>query len=102
MDGQWSEGEACTEGTVCANGGCQECTPGQKICGGDAGNEIWSCPAEGALPELVESCVEGTQCYSGYCLNPCAPDIKEDTNVGCEYYAIDLENSDEQISGFTA
>lgn len=137
----WSIAEACTEGTICANGACvncqvdQElcqgntvvqckedgtvvviekcpddmictagacvaCTPGERECrAGTTGDpEVWICVSIGpeeAKWELQQTCTGDTDCINGLCLNPCASDIKLNTNQGCDYYAVDLENSSE-------
>ena len=84
----------------CYNGVCVNCTPGAKECraGPDETQETWECvavSAEAAEWQKTASCPEGTDCVQGLCINPCQSDIKLNTNQGCDYYALDLENSAE-------
>ncbi|MFT5429992.1 MAG: hypothetical protein ACI9OJ_000665 [Myxococcota bacterium] len=87
--------ETCPE--ACANGFCVSCKPGLKECRlSDDHHEVWECTptaSDAADWALLTTCPDGADCVSGLCLNPCQSDIKLATNQGCDYYALDLENS---------
>ena len=95
--------KTCEKGCYLAQ--CVECEVGNKECRSGAGGqgEVWECQgtAEGAGWSLVQTCQDGHDCQGGLCLNPCAEDIKLNTNQGCDYYAIDLENAEETGAGGT-
>jgi len=92
--------ETCTCDQICTAGACVICTPGERECreGQSGDGEVWICvgigPSE-AEWQLQQTCTGDLDCINGLCLNPCASDIKLNTNQGCDYYAVDLENSDE-------
>jgi hypothetical protein len=84
----------CPGEMACVDGECLTCYPGTMSCGGDSGNTIEQCSLDGSVFEAVQSCPEGTDCVGGICIDPCSPDIKANlSNVGCEYFAVDLPNS---------
>jgi hypothetical protein len=37
-------------------------------------------------------CQGETVCMNGLCQIPCSGDVKHNTNVGCDYFAVDLQN----------
>ena len=84
--------EACTAPLQCLGGQCMYCYPGDKMC---EGNVAMRCNIEGTAWEMVQDCGNGLTCYMGACLSPCAGDIKQNTNAGCEFYAVDLDNAKE-------
>ncbi|MBW2458966.1 MAG: IgGFc-binding protein, partial [Deltaproteobacteria bacterium] len=84
----------CVEPQVCSPGvGCTDCLAGETFC---IGNEVWSCTAEGTAGSLVETCDvnAGFVCHEGECKTGC--DIADDqpSNVGCEFWAVDLDQVD--------
>jgi hypothetical protein len=84
------------QGLTCAPslGGCAECNPGQRTC---VGNEVHECSAEGK-PEgpIVETCDVGAglTCSFGVCKTACQVAEDKPTNVGCEFWAVDLDQQD--------
>ena len=83
---------------------CVECEVGTKECrSGTEGPETWEClgNAEGAQWVKMATCPGDTDCVAGICVNPCSDDIKLNTNQGCDYYALDLENSESPGTGGT-
>ena len=84
--------EACTAPLQCLGGQCMYCYPGDKMC---EGNVAMRCNIEGTAWEMAQDCGNGLTCYMGACLSPCAGDIKQNTNAGCEFYAVDLDNAEE-------
>ncbi|MEC9071892.1 MAG: hypothetical protein VX938_05905, partial [Myxococcota bacterium] len=78
---------------VCVSGKCASCYPGQNRCNGDL---IESCGADGESWEEQKNCSEegdGLMCLSGQCVDPCSSDFKFNTNIGCEYWAVDLDQT---------
>ena len=83
--------ETCQGGLQCLGGSCMFCYPGDKMC---EGNVAMRCSIEGTAWEMFQDCNDGgLTCYMGACLSPCAGDIKQNTNAGCEFYAVDLDNA---------
>ncbi|HEV8548735.1 MAG TPA: IgGFc-binding protein [Polyangiaceae bacterium] len=92
----WSKLENCSaEGLVCsvALAACSVCQPNQKDCHGDA---AVICSSDGSGFETLEECDEsaGYACRLGNCSNLCGDAAKVRSNVGCEYWAVDLDNAD--------
>lgn len=95
-DGTWLE-EAC-------NGGCQEsedgaacldpvCVPGERRCQDD--DTVVECNVAGSAFVIVERCqgdTTGQQCDLGQCTPICVLNQKVKTNIGCDYWAVDLDN----------
>ncbi len=70
---------------------CNSCVPGDKVCQGDNAME---CADDGSGFAIFEKCGEkGLACQGGLCVDPCAEDVKSNTNVGCDYWAVDLDNA---------
>lgn len=83
--------ETCAGGKLCINGKCQVCQAGVKLCDGD---KAMACQSDGGGYELSQDCgKKGWQCTGGLCKDPCSFDPKSKTNVGCDYYAVDLDNA---------
>lgn len=83
--------QTCTEGQLCINGKCQACQPGSQICDGDKG---MVCKSDGSGYDVANDCgAKGWSCIGGLCKDPCSVDPKSKTNVGCDYYAVDLDNA---------
>ena len=83
--------QTCAGGTSCINGKCQSCQPGTKSCDGDKG---MVCAQDGTGVEVAQDCgATGHTCQGGLCVDPCAFDPKSKTNVGCDYWAVDLDNA---------
>jgi hypothetical protein len=81
----------------CIGNQCVFCYPGNKECDG---NNSMICGEDGEHWELSQNCSDnGFTCVNGTCVSPCAADIKQNTNAGCEFYAVDLHNALEN-SGF--
>ena len=85
--------EPCPDDTDCVNGFCVVCYPGTLSCDGPLLSEIWQCKSDGSGVAFDSACPVGTQCFAGVCLDPCSTDFKTGTSVGCDYYAVDLENA---------
>ena len=78
---------------VCLSGeGCVPCIPGETTC---VGNDVHECDENGQPGELVEECDEANAeiCSEGVCANACESADDTPSNVGCEFWAVDLPNS---------
>jgi hypothetical protein len=79
---------ACTP-----NVGCTACSPEGTMC---VGNEVHRCSGDGVAGDLVTTCdaAKGELCNGGACRNGCELSKDEPSNLGCEFYAVDLDLSD--------
>ncbi len=77
---------------VCRNDECVEvaCIPEARNCVDENTPQV--CNADGSAWEVQESCGGSSRCEAGNCLNRCQ--IAELTNsyIGCEYWAVELDN----------
>ena len=90
-DPVYEEVEVCTGQAQCYQGSCLECFPGQGKC---EGQDAYQCAADGKNWEFSKKCSAGESCIGGVCQGLCTGDIKFNTNVGCDYWAVDLDNVD--------
>jgi hypothetical protein len=98
--GEWVDSQSCTPPTVCDSTlGCVSCFPGTNYC---VDNDVHACTDQGQQGGLVESCSGGTQCVGGMCKDPCAEAEANRSYLGCEYYAVDLDNAVEVIAPYDA
>ena len=78
---------------VCREDECVEvaCIPNSKRCLDESTAQ--SCDADGVAWGPEESCRTGSRCEAGNCLNRCQ--LAEITNsyIGCEYWAVELDNT---------
>ena len=91
-DGQQGTPMLCEVGQVCVDGvGCGACMPGGKTC---VANEVHACGADGKPGDYVATCDDksGVDCADGMCLDGCAAAATNASNVGCEFWAVDLDN----------
>ena len=82
----------CTDGQTCAEGiGCAACVPGSTTC---MGNAVYTCGTDGKPKDLVMGCdvASGSVCADGACLDGCAAAATNASNVGCEFWTLDLDN----------
>jgi hypothetical protein len=72
--------------------GCLPCAPGQNTC---QGNDVYTCTETGEPGELVEECDSeaGEVCSEGTCANACQVADDTPSNIGCEFWAVDLPNT---------
>ena len=81
-------------GLVCAPtlGACATCLPGTTTCDGQT---VVACADDGASRLPVARCepAQGIACRAGGCTDLCAAAAKSKSNVGCEYWAVDLDNA---------
>ncbi len=92
---EWNEVENCSEeGLACAAtlGTCAPCAPRATTCDDET---VLRCRDDGSEFERGETCDPeiGEACRQGGCLNLCANAAEHRSNVGCEYWAVDLDNA---------
>lgn len=74
--------------------GCLLCNPDSLQC---IGNDVWRCNKDGsALDEKVKSCdpALGEVCSEGSCRDACEVAEDQPSNVGCTFWAVDLDQVD--------
>ncbi len=80
---------------VCAPGldQCTPCLPGVASCDG---LDVLRCSQDGQREEKQQTCdaAHGESCRDGSCVNLCAVAAQQHSNVGCEYWGVDLDNAD--------
>jgi len=70
--------------------GANGCTKGGKTC---VGNDIHECGEDGGVGAFVKSCDDtGEFCMAGACGTGCDAAAGQPSNVGCEFWAVDLDN----------
>ncbi len=87
------EKDCADEGGVCAvdRVECTVCAPQARICDGAT---ALTCSDEGAGFAVTATCdAPGTACRAGSCEVLCALAAAEKSNVGCTYWAVDLDNA---------
>jgi len=93
-DGRWTVEEDCgASGAWCDTElGCIVCTPGMIYCDGQL---LMRCSEDGKEAELIMDCgaIEGAVCNApaGACISLCDEAERMKSNVGCEYWAVDLD-----------
>ncbi|HEY5240159.1 MAG TPA: hypothetical protein VIJ22_01785, partial [Polyangiaceae bacterium] len=92
----WQSTTDCSAGgQVCATAlsACAMCNPGTTSCQQQA---VVTCDAAGQAwnPTLTCDTTQGLACRGGECQQLCNQAAAEQSNVGCEYWAADLDNAD--------
>jgi hypothetical protein len=72
---------------------CTPCLPGFAKCGDS--NDVMTCNAQGQTYGPGQTCDgnNGVACRNGQCVNLCQEADDQHSNVGCEYWAADLDNA---------
>ncbi len=91
----WALLEDCeAQDKVCAPSllACTLCFPDEEYCDGQ---DVKLCSHDGESSEHVKTCDPsvGEACRSGGCPQLCQLAFQEKSNVGCEYWAVDLDNA---------
>jgi hypothetical protein len=79
-----------------ANGSayCADCKPGSYRCAGDQDAELCAQDGKGWVPgKHCDTDVTGEICYEGSCIRLCDLNIKQNIYIGCEFWAVDLDNA---------
>lgn len=79
-------------GGVCVDGACVDsmCVPGQRACA-DA-DSVWICNDRGTGWGPPSDCSVGQACHAGECISACELASTRKSNIGCEFWAVDMEN----------
>ncbi|MBU1218649.1 IgGFc-binding protein [Myxococcota bacterium] len=72
--------------------GCRPCVPGAPVCSGQG---VAVCDENGYPGEVIYSCdvSQNYSCSEGRCVDGCAEAIENRSYLGCEYWAVDLDNA---------
>jgi len=92
----WKRVADCAkQGLACAAslGRCSPCVPGAVSCDGMT---TQACADDGSAWVPTGTCDESAfeACREGSCQNLCAMAARDRSNVGCEYWPVDLDNAD--------
>lgn len=85
--------DCAADGRLCINQiGCAVCQPDQIGC---HGQDVILCSHDGQSSVVQETCqiAMGNTCVNGACVNLCAQALDQRSYVGCEFYAVDLDNA---------
>lgn len=71
---------------------CTPCLPNQASCDG---LDVVRCDASGQVRTKEETCRvdQGAACRNGVCVQLCDDAARQRSNVGCEYWGVDLDNA---------
>lgn len=71
---------------------CTPCLPSAATC---TGLDVQRCDVDGQRTTTVETCNadHGVACRQGACVNLCDEAARNHSNVGCEYWGVDLDNA---------
>jgi hypothetical protein len=91
----WSLADDCPkQGLICSTFlmKCAHCEPNASRCDGQT---IRTCQTDGQTESVGTTCdtSKGIACREGGCRNLCAYASVSKSNVGCEYWAVDLDNA---------
>ncbi len=92
----------CPDGQTCdPNNGCEVCPPDTMYCGGSTGQTVLQCNHDGTNGTVVQDCPVDTVCSMGTCKGPCEAALDQPSNVGCDFWAADLDNEAFNLFGAT-
>ena len=101
--GARTELETCLAPLVCAPMlGCATCVPGNRRCSADT-NAVETCRIDGSGWDVLQMCAVDEVCSGGglasVCRNGCEEAVATRSNLGCEYWAVDLDNEYSNVLG---
>ena len=81
-------GQACASNLL----KCTPCAPGAASCDGQ---DVYRCEPDGQTKTKVETCNAGAgfACRRNACIDLCADATTSRSNIGCEYWGVDLDNA---------
>jgi hypothetical protein len=85
--------DCAATGEICVDDlWCVQCIPDTQLCDG---NDVVMCSSDGSEITVIETCdiSMGFTCRDGACVNLCEEAIRQRSYVGCEFYAVDLDNA---------
>jgi hypothetical protein len=102
-DGTFEPPVPCGPDEICdPTRGCVVCIPDSLYCAGPTANDVYRCNGEGTGGELVESCPMDQVCSNGGCKTPCEAALDKPSNIGCDFWAVDLDNEASNLSSSNA
>ncbi len=86
------EAKPCGADALCKDGACVDvvCVPGEPSCVDDGSFHV--CGDDGTGYGAMVPCNAGSKCAGGACLTPCEVAATVKSNVGCEFWAVDMAN----------
>ena len=91
---------ACGPDEVCDSvHGCVVCVPDELYCAGPTANDVFRCNHDGTGGTQTESCPADAVCSGGACKTPCQAAEDNPSNVGCDFWAADLDNESSNTLG---
>ncbi len=91
---KWEPGY-CQVGKTCYQGACVDymCNPGEKTCKGMTAVQECKLKEDGVSTEwaVIQTC-QGGLCKDGECVSACDVNLKDNSYMGCDYFAVDLDN----------
>jgi len=88
LDDCGARGEACAPQFL----KCTPCLPGELTCDGQS---VLQCDGDGQKRSPIERCDtdRGHACRRGACVQLCDEATRQKSNIGCEYWPVDLDNA---------
>ena len=92
---KWQQLDDCSSrGLICSTtlNACAVCEPNQSSCSGET---VMQCDETGTVATPGETCdpKQRQVCREGSCVDLCSQASTQRSNVGCEYFGVDLDNA---------
>src|SRR5882724_5534207 len=88
------EDDCSSRGLICSAtlSACATCEPNQSAC---SGQTVMQCDGTGNIATPGDTCDPSNRqvCREGVCVDLCSVASQRRSNVGCEYFAVDLDNA---------